>query len=417
MLAIPQRWLWIGSASMFFIFGAVGTIFAAPEFPRVVHIAARSDGVPGKGTADDPFNGSTQSKFDAIMRKCGSGSDIILGPGTFLTKGNDDGHATDGFFLQPKTRLRGSGKGVTVVKLAALNFAENIHVAICTGAYGKGGGRPVDHDDVTVEDLTVDCNPRGLKLAPPNSNAATYGVQLSGSNATIRNVEVIGAYAMSGPFESFAIGIFAMTKNTDSALIENCTVREANGDYVTAIILGGDRGWTASGRLTGNTVLDTAWVAYSGGGTTNCIFSDNIADRVGFGFRFDTGEFSNVIFSGNAWHARKSAVLLTPQIPAARVGDVLITGNIFSSDEEPVVSLRSLNATPVKGIFIQGNVLRSSRSGNKAGQIERNSASRYSNVTVTGNHTSLPFDFPEVSHVRLSDVPSPPPPENKTKSR
>jgi hypothetical protein len=33
-----------------------------------VYIAARTDGVAGSGTQNDPLDGSTQSKFDAIMR-------------------------------------------------------------------------------------------------------------------------------------------------------------------------------------------------------------------------------------------------------------------------------------------------------------------------------------------------------------
>jgi hypothetical protein len=395
----------LATALIFGFLALAATRGAESKFPHTVHIAVRSDGHPGRGTEDDPFDGSTQAKFDAVMRAQGAGSDIVLGPGVFLTKGNDDGHATDGFFLQPNTRLRGSGKGVTIVKLAALNSAECIHVAICTGAYGlKGTGRLVDFDHVTVEDLTVDCNAAGLELAAPNNNnnVATYGVQLSGNSATIRNVEVTGAYAMSGPFESFAIGIFAMTRDIDGALIENCAVRASVGNYVTSIILGGNVGLTASGVVSHNLVVDTDWIAYSGGCTTRSVFASNVADRVGYGFRFDTGAFSDVIFTGNIWNARKSAILLTPQVPAAPVGDILISGNTLRAREGPVISLSSLNSTRVKGIAMQGNILRSDTKNAKAISLDAAAAGFYSDIHVMENQTDLSFDFPAHASVKMA---------------
>jgi len=380
-----------------------------------IHIAIRTDGQSGQGTAADPFDGSTQEKFDATMRRCGPGSDILLGPGIFFTKGNDDGHATDGFFLQPHTRLRGSGKGITEIKLSALNFAENIQVAICTGKYGaKGPGRLVDFDYVTVEDLTVDCNSSSLQLSAPNNNIATYGVQLSGNGATVRNVEVINAYAQSGPFESFAIGIFALTRDIDGALIENCSVRKSVGNYVTAIMLGGNPGLTASGVVTQNLVTDTDWVAYSGGSTTRSVFSENIAHRVGYGFRFDTGEFTDVTFIANSWSARKSAILLTPQVAMASVSDIVISGNILRADEGPVIELTSLNETRVRGVAVQGNILRSSSPTAEAISIPSSSTPFYSDVAVTGNQTNLSMNLPRPT-VAASSTPETAESEHRTK--
>ncbi len=323
------------------------------------------------------------------MRSFGSGSDILLGPGTFLTNGNDDGLATDGFFLQPGTRLRGSGRGVTTIKLAGLNFTECVHVAIASGAYGKNGGRLIDHDNITVEDLTIDLDAAGLGLAAPNDNVATYGIQLSGDNTTIRNVEVLHAYGLFGPFESFAISICAMTRSTTGALIENCSVRESAGDYVTAILLGGLPGLTASGVVANNFVGGVSWIAYSGGGTDSTVYSSNVAQDVGYGFRMDTGTFTNVVITGNAWSANKSAIQLAPQTPGAPVGDILITGNILRTNLDPVISFKSHNSARAADILVEGNILRAGSEDVTAVEIAADSKPFISNVTIHQNLTTL----------------------------
>jgi len=68
-----------------------------------VYISARSDGQAGTGAAADPFNGSTQEKFDGVLAKLGPGTTIHVGAGTFHTKGEAS------FKLQPNTKIRGTG--------------------------------------------------------------------------------------------------------------------------------------------------------------------------------------------------------------------------------------------------------------------------------------------------------------------
>jgi hypothetical protein len=54
---------------------------------KEVWIAVRTDGVPGKGTAEDPFDGSDATKFDALMNSFGEYTTIHLLPGLYMTNG------------------------------------------------------------------------------------------------------------------------------------------------------------------------------------------------------------------------------------------------------------------------------------------------------------------------------------------
>ena len=55
-----------------------------------VWIAYRTDGIKGSGTLSDPYDGSSATKFDQLMRDLAALSDatrVNLGPGVFETNG------------------------------------------------------------------------------------------------------------------------------------------------------------------------------------------------------------------------------------------------------------------------------------------------------------------------------------------
>ena len=96
---------------------------------REVCIAVRADGQPGTGTASDPFDGSTQAKFDRLLVGLNQAKvtnlTIHLGPGTFLTLGaadwrnpNDLSDPCTGWRMDAGWKLAGAGLGNTTVKLA-----------------------------------------------------------------------------------------------------------------------------------------------------------------------------------------------------------------------------------------------------------------------------------------------------------
>jgi hypothetical protein len=79
--------------------GEPGATLAGRGLDHELWIAARQDGKAGIGTPDDPLDGSTQPKFDAILhalRKANTKNVTLhLGPGTFETVGSNGCMASD----------------------------------------------------------------------------------------------------------------------------------------------------------------------------------------------------------------------------------------------------------------------------------------------------------------------------------
>ena len=51
-----------------------------------VYISTRTDGVSGNGTINNPYDASTETKFDALIPTLPQNSTIVLLPGTYYTK-------------------------------------------------------------------------------------------------------------------------------------------------------------------------------------------------------------------------------------------------------------------------------------------------------------------------------------------
>src|SRR3974390_1148251 len=80
-----------------------------------VWIAVRTDGVAGGGTQNDPYDGSTQAKFDALLNVAlyyHPNTRIHLGPGTFQTSGFSI-TTLSGVALETGWKIIGSGMEVT----------------------------------------------------------------------------------------------------------------------------------------------------------------------------------------------------------------------------------------------------------------------------------------------------------------
>ena len=89
-----------------------------------VWIAARTDSVAGTGTQNDPYDGSTAVKFDALMNGLGTYARVLLGPGMFQTNGYADG-VSGGWQIKYGMKIVGSGIDVTTLQLTA--SATNAH--------------------------------------------------------------------------------------------------------------------------------------------------------------------------------------------------------------------------------------------------------------------------------------------------
>src|SRR5258708_632674 len=125
----------------------------------------------GVGTFDgslaNPFDGSTQAKFDSIMSQLTTNKNITIHllPGTYRTAGVQPGGYV-AWQLDTGTRLVGAGIDVTIIKLQD-NPAINSQTVV--SKYGSG--------EVEVRDMTVDCN------GSTSTNQWAHGVGLYGDRS------------------------------------------------------------------------------------------------------------------------------------------------------------------------------------------------------------------------------------------
>jgi hypothetical protein len=99
-----------------------------------VWIAARNDGVAGTGTHNDPYDGSTATKFDGVMNMivtnyAGIKTCVHLGPGTFQTGGYSD--TSGGWQIQP---------GITRAALSTSRGAKSKFLSVlcqCPVSFGE----------------------------------------------------------------------------------------------------------------------------------------------------------------------------------------------------------------------------------------------------------------------------------------
>ena len=213
-------------------FGGTGTSPAQSALTQV-HIAYRTDGLPGDGSLRNPFDGSTQPKLDAIFKSyhAAGATDITfhIGPGTFQMKGAWDYD----WAMLTGWHIRGAGRSLTIIQQVVGE------AGVEPGSNGAlfGNGWALNYDNQSVEDLTADC--AWFRSGPGGDNSRPHGnfqgINLYGSNPTIRNVTVTGCGWQDN--ECFAILTSGGVNDEhlpDNALYENVEVSGgATGVYAT----------------------------------------------------------------------------------------------------------------------------------------------------------------------------------------
>jgi hypothetical protein len=119
-----------------------------PTPTQSVWIAVRNDGIAGSGTLGDPYDGSTQLKFDAIMSNLQGMGDLTvnLGAGTFRTSVNKS------WVIKPGWVVAGAGMYDTTIQLSGT----------VTGFHGGASclwsDANIATNNVVIRDLTCDAN-------------------------------------------------------------------------------------------------------------------------------------------------------------------------------------------------------------------------------------------------------------------
>jgi hypothetical protein len=202
---------------------------------KTVYIAPRTDGIAGDGTIGNPYDASTEAKFDALIPTLPQNSTIVLLPGTYYTK-----YTTWPNFCS----VIGSG----------INNTKIVNSTLPTQAVAGPGYSVISiiGDNVTVSNLTIDCNWQNIR-ALMRKNGAVF---LMGRNCMIDRIRAINFGGdLTNGFESFPLFITSGENHPNpipsligdrGCIIQNCIVSDlqpgadsAKG-YATFIGIGGD---------------------------------------------------------------------------------------------------------------------------------------------------------------------------------
>lgn len=235
------------------------------------------------GTLQEPFDGSTQLKFDSVVYNLPTNSVLHILPGTYTTIGAQ----VNGFIPKAGQKIIGSGIDVTKVQLQS----------------GAGSGLSVisggSCDKVEVSDMTIDCGP---------SNAGTvHGIILWGSKCAIRRVKVINAnHDGVVSSESFCIAIVNVPgSNSEGNIIEECEVSQFRQGSCSGISLGATSPGWISGVIRNNRIfLNNAFdaninLAINCYNLLNSLIEANYVNTADYGFYGDTFTYTNVIVAHN----------------------------------------------------------------------------------------------------------------------
>ena len=314
----------------------IGPLSAAP---RMVYMAIRTDGLSGHGTKADPFDGSTQARFDSRMKNIGWDTQINLSAGIFRTNG------ADAYLIKRGWKIQGSGMGKTVLRLVGHSSQAPKHIHLSSALLT---------DDIEIRDLTCDVSHDGFKWIP---HQAIGGIFISGNNTLIENVEVKDCYgdAVLG-LEQFSI-LIGGARGRPNGIVKNCVIRNC---------------WTHD-YAPGST--------YTNGSIVACCENARIIDCRDDGANHAFG------FAGTI-HAQISGCKTTARTAAAyyidtdSIDGLVIENNSFFSSQIPI---QFNSAALAQNVTIQNNVLESSNSSGSGSAAIVLCGAKGFNFLITGN--------------------------------
>ena len=348
---------------------------------KTYYIAARSDDAPGTGTIADPYNGSTQVKFDALFANPNTINCII--PQNCVVKLFEGTYYTNGIVLPNGTGLIGDGPNTTTIRLNARSSVNGGTYTKVISAFG---------DNVTISGLTVDGNWQNLKQANSKVDLISIAGTGTGANALCINSKItdcniinFGGDVVTGQ-ESFPVVITGT-----NAIISNCKASGLVNNigqtqcYTTVFSIGGiNIGTTyyyASGKITNNYALGNGNLAGGFGAIGGAIFDNleisyNTFVNLSEGIHGDSWQNRNLTIKNNKFVNCRRAIGIdysgtanssnAPDANGSYVGASSLTGCIIDSNvfylcnntDSGGFNGISLYATAVKNLEIRNNVVR-----------------------------------------------------------
>jgi hypothetical protein len=207
----------------------VPTATPASSPTQHIWIALRTDGLPGSGTQTDPYDGSTPQKFDNVLRSCQGTNNLgihLVGTGPFQTDIRHTWNVKSGWVI--------SGDGMNVTTVQMVGSAAGQHYGFACLSSDPN----VATDNVTITNLTVDCNWAEISItadtgANGEKNVKTSAVVVWGSNNLIDHVRCINSYgSQANGQEQFAIALGGpRTHDGTNNYIQFCRVEQPFGNY------------------------------------------------------------------------------------------------------------------------------------------------------------------------------------------
>jgi hypothetical protein len=184
-----------------------------------VWVAWRTDGVAGSGTQQDPYDGSTLTKFDTLMNALPANTCVHLGetvsPNVFQTAGYYDDLSGTGWQAKSGMRIVGSGIDVTTLKLVSAATTQRAY-AIAHAITSS----TVDFFEVC--DLTIDCN-----FVPSQGTSWTAGaVRIMGNHSRVVRVKVKNWGNKATGTPGFVIAMLTGDPASGVIGVSNCGIEE-----------------------------------------------------------------------------------------------------------------------------------------------------------------------------------------------
>jgi hypothetical protein len=324
----------------------------------------RKYGATGDGTTDDATAVNAAGSAAAS-----AGGVVHFPPGTYVVGARVE--------LRTNVAFRGSGVGVTTIKLAA-----------STAAAAMGCGSAVT--DCVVEDLTID----GNKANQSSSSAVGVSASLC-TRLTVRNVRVKDTYGRGVTLFQCTDSVVrachfdstgsAQTTNGTGASIQflACTRCSAVDNYVASAndcgIMLGNTGSNVGAKVIGNTVRATYYIGIAGGtGNADATFNDNkVIDCTGNGI--DVGNVAGCAVNGNTVEGCGGGIIGDGASNVVCCGNSVIattsTGSrdgihfVYSSTIKDI----NLRGNNVSGSYRHGISLQNVVNGSVGGNVVKNS--------------------------------------------
>ena len=144
-----------------------------------VYLAVRQDRHVGSGSAHDPFDASSATKYDELLRRFRENTNFFYGPGIYETKG---GYYRTRQTANPHCHHFGAGVDRTIIRLVGASHPTEDGVIFYA-----------DYDATVygfeLHDLTLDCNASGNKKFRDGIGSVT-AVNVVGNNMLFSNLKI-----------------------------------------------------------------------------------------------------------------------------------------------------------------------------------------------------------------------------------